>query len=72
MRFIVEFKVNVQDIHSKNSWHESSLIHDVEEWDVVSSVKEDLKHLVMEASKEIGKQYETWYHYQITNIEVQL
>lgn len=75
MKFIVDFKVNVDSKYQQSTWVNQSFEFEVEEWDVVSSIEDTIDYEIRVMSNKLVKTTEAylmWYKFEIKNIEVRL
>ncbi|CAM0062857.1 hypothetical protein VPHK406_0217 [Vibrio phage K406] len=75
MKFIVDFKVNVDSKYQGSTWVNRNFELEVEEWDVMSSVNEDIDFLIRQDCDNLVvtvEAFQLWYKFGITNIEVKL
>lgn len=75
MKFIVDFKVNVDSKYQQSTWVNQNFTLEIEQWDVVSDIKGCIDFDIRRMCKELvanTEAYLMWYKFEIVNIEVKL
>jgi hypothetical protein len=75
MKFIVDFKVNVDSKYQQSTWVNQNFTLEVEQWDVVSNIEDCIDFDIRRMCEELvanTEAYLMWYKFEIVNIGVRL